>query len=438
MKKNNFSGSIWPAITLLLPALPLQLYFAGNWYSFWHSYSLGMACGIVAYIWFCLTLILAGRIRYFDRVYGHDRVLIFHGYLARAAIGFALAHFVFKYMFHSEFTIQSSIGLAALLLFGMVAALTVLFMVDGILSQKRALQKSQKLKRFWDYSRLKCVHNLTAAAFACTVVHILIASSTAETNIRMQAMGGMGVFSLGVYCYHKIIRGWQNNRAGTTVSAVSQPDHTVMRLQLNKLPAKLVHSRAGQFCYFRFISAKCGKEEHPFTLSSPVVNQQSDLLIKAVGDYTQKLSEIEPGTRVHCDGPYGHFTPEPNIVPLLFIAGGIGITPFMAIVSSWNTIHLQKPVTLIWSTATENDMIQRAVFDTFAEKNTLFTFVPVVTRPAGASPCAGRINKKLLGSHYTKEMHVYLCASARLRKAVMAILRELGTPERMVYRERFG
>jgi hypothetical protein len=41
----------WLGAAVLSPAVPLQAYFAGNWYAILHRYSLGMFCGIVSYVY---------------------------------------------------------------------------------------------------------------------------------------------------------------------------------------------------------------------------------------------------------------------------------------------------------------------------------------------------------------------------------------------------
>lgn len=86
---------------------------------------------------------------------------------------------------------------------------------------------------------------------------------------------------------------------------------------------------AGQFAFIRFGSAGL-TEVHPFTIS----NAPSDRIrftIRELGDYTGRLARgLKVGDEARIDGPYGHFRPGRSGKAEIWVAGGIGITPFMA------------------------------------------------------------------------------------------------------------
>lgn len=89
----------------------------------------------------------------------------------------------------------------------------------------------------------------------------------------------------------------------------------------------------GQFVYLtpwdERLAAGRG-EEHPYTLSSAPGDRQLRLGIKALGDASQALQTVSPGSRVQIEGPYGDFYqrqwPDKG---QLWLGGGIGITPFV-------------------------------------------------------------------------------------------------------------
>lgn len=93
--------------------------------------------------------------------------------------------------------------------------------------------------------------------------------------------------------------------------------------------------RAGQFLFVDF--GERGEGAHPFTIASAWNPDDGTLTlaIKALGDYTAKLPErVAAGQAVRLEGPYGHFdfaarSPHEH-APQIWIAGGIGITPFLA------------------------------------------------------------------------------------------------------------
>lgn len=89
--------------------------------------------------------------------------------------------------------------------------------------------------------------------------------------------------------------------------------------------------RPGQFVFVTFDSSEGA---HPFTIASADLGDRTiTFAIKALGDYTRRLSrDLVAGSRVRVEGPYGRFELS-RINPRarqIWIAGGIGITPFLA------------------------------------------------------------------------------------------------------------
>ena len=89
--------------------------------------------------------------------------------------------------------------------------------------------------------------------------------------------------------------------------------------------------QAGQFAFVRNLGDK--ESPHPFTIASAwdASNHQLRLLIKNLGDYTCQLAEhFKAGDQVRIEGPYGRFTFADDAPAQIWVAAGIGITPFMA------------------------------------------------------------------------------------------------------------
>lgn len=91
--------------------------------------------------------------------------------------------------------------------------------------------------------------------------------------------------------------------------------------------------RAGQFVLLDVGLA--GEGAHPFTLASHWQAEQPSLTlaIKGLGDFTRRINEyVRCGQRIHLEGPYGcfDFAPQQAGEAQVWIAGGIGITPFLA------------------------------------------------------------------------------------------------------------
>lgn len=89
--------------------------------------------------------------------------------------------------------------------------------------------------------------------------------------------------------------------------------------------------RAGQFA---FVTLHSSEGAHPFTIASADRGDRTVTFeIKALGDYTRGLAQrLAEGQPVQVEGPYGRFdvTRSNRRARQIWIAGGIGITPFLA------------------------------------------------------------------------------------------------------------
>lgn len=98
-----------------------------------------------------------------------------------------------------------------------------------------------------------------------------------------------------------------------------------------RLDEKWRGHRPGQFAFVTFDDSEGA---HPFTIASAERGDRTlTFAIKALGDYTRKLSrDLVAGSPVRVEGPYGRFElsrANPRMRQI-WIAGGIGITPFLA------------------------------------------------------------------------------------------------------------
>lgn len=89
---------------------------------------------------------------------------------------------------------------------------------------------------------------------------------------------------------------------------------------------------AGQFAFVTFDRREGA---HPFTIASAPHAGRHDVTfqIKALGDYTRRLAAtLREGAPVTVEGPYGRFErpADPASGPQVWVAGGIGVTPFLA------------------------------------------------------------------------------------------------------------
>lgn len=181
-----------------------------------------------------------------------------------------------------------------------------------------------------DYQRWKWLHRLSGLAVVLAIVHTLaLTRSLPETWSRVV---WLGLALLAVFAVlYRFVFSRHVGRLPHTVSAVAHPANNVVELTLEPEGRPLVY-QPGQFVYLtpRDRSLTAGHaEEHPYTLSSAPGEPALRVAIKDLGDASRALQHVAPGTRVQIEGPYGDFFPA-RVGTELWIAGGIGITPFLS------------------------------------------------------------------------------------------------------------
>lgn len=109
-------------------------------------------------------------------------------------------------------------------------------------------------------------------------------------------------------------------------------------------------------------------EPHPFTISSSSSAEWLSVSIKTVGDFTEKIGTTKPGDYALIDAPYGRFSfLEFPAQKYLFIAGGIGITPFMSMLRFICDNRISREVLLLWGNRTERDIAFQDELDEMEE-----------------------------------------------------------------------
>lgn len=117
---------------------------------------------------------------------------------------------------------------------------------------------------------------------------------------------------------------------------------------------------AGQFTNFSF-ETKTGKNSHIFTISSsPEKESISFTTMKSESDYKQKLFSMKEGDEIEVGNPTGEFILEKaENKKIVFVSGGIGITPFKSMLEDLEAKGENKDIILLYS----NKTLKRIVFE---------------------------------------------------------------------------
>lgn len=185
---------------------------------------------------------------------------------------------------------------------------------------------------------------------------------------------------------------------------------------------------------------------HPFSIaSSPTQTGFIKFGIKVFGKFTQNLQTLKVGNQVDVLGPFGSFvfdeTEQPEVV---FIAGGIGITPFISSAYYAADKKLSNKITLLYSTKTLKDTLFYDDIKNLTSVNSNFKVKIKITQEVLTTNldfCEnGYVTKETItenvGDLTGKDF--FLCGPGPFMKAMETNLISLGVSGQKIHQEAFN
>lgn len=194
-------------------------------------------------------------------------------------------------------------------------------------------------------------HRASGLAYAAMIWH-LIAGWTGSVGSAL----ALGLVVAGVLGYGHRLLAQDTTRVGLhyRIARVHRRGPKVVDLVLDPLGKKL-RFEAGQFVYLALRESPtyhaCG-ELHPYTLTGSPDDPQLHLSIKALGQCSRHIQDVSPGVEAIVQGPFGRLFPaRSRHQSQIWIAGGVGITPFLSRAAS---LPYDEPsVDLVYTAPTE-------------------------------------------------------------------------------------
>ncbi|MFD0820601.1 ferric reductase-like transmembrane domain-containing protein [Micromonospora zhanjiangensis] len=194
-----------------------------------------------------------------------------------------------------------------------------------------------------------------------------------------------------------------------------------------------LNARAGQYFRWRFLTAGCWWQAHPFSLSAAPNEHFLRLTIKVVGDHTEQLQHLRPGVRVFIEGPSGVFTADRRIRPrALLIAGGSGIAPIRALLED-----LPPMTVVIYRARNEEELVFRRELDWLAREREAQVWYVLGSRddPAPQHLFTAKGMRELVPD--VRRRDVFLCGPQGLVDTSVRALRRLRVPRRQIHLDPF-
>lgn len=179
-----------------------------------------------------------------------------------------------------------------------------------------------------------------------------------------------------------------------------------------------------------------------YSFSSMVKDGVAEFLVRNIPGglmSTYLASAAKPGDALTLTGPIGSFYLRAVSRPLLFLAGGTGLAPFLAMLEHLEANPPAFPVHMIYGVTNDADLVEVATLEAFAASIPSFTFTTVVADQASQHERKGYVTHHMPDSAlFDGQVDVYLCGPPPMVDAVRAHFSEKKIAPVNFYFEKFN
>ncbi len=402
-------------------------------------YELGRSFALAGLGILALQSVLSARVLWVERPFGLDALMGYHKVMSGIALALIASHPVLLALGGAGWGLIYRTDSPWYIWFGKVALLLLVVQVFTSL-----FRRTIRL----EFERWRLLHNQAAVMVGIAFVHARVTGGDFQETAMLALWWAMLAIAVVAYGYHKFVQPARARRRAYRVAEVRQETHNVWNLRLEP-PAGEKHFdfRPGQFHFLTLFreGRELPVEEHPFTISSIPSDASLASTIKESGDFTATIGRTEVGDRAAVEGPYGRFshTLRPEEKDLVFVAGGIGITPLMSMLRHMRDRQLDTKVLLLYGNRTEGDIVFREELESMAAGGSpQLRVVHVLSEAADGWPGEkGYVDRekleRLVDGEYGAKMY-YVCGPPPMMSMVVSALRDIGVPSARIEYERFS
>lgn len=383
----------------------------------------GEVIASTAMILMALTLVLAARPRFLEPYFGGlDQMWQTHKKISMLAFLLLIIHF-FSIPKTAELVNGKPIGMVAFLGMVILVLLTVAPRVP-LISRFLSL----------NYTLWRIAHKLLGVFFILGVAHYMLVGTISQQTIPGAYMMLWSLIGIIAFIYRQFFSRMFEPYRDYVVENINHLNGTCVEISLKPKGNKKVNFKAGQFVYVSFKGHHL-REPHPFTVSSSPNEDTLRLTIKASGDWTRYLlKNLELKTTAAVHGGFGMFNYKDGGPEQVWIAGGIGVTPFLSWVRDLNGT-LDTNVDFFYGVRGEKDALFWDEFKTADETYSNFRTHLQYSSKAGHLS-AEDIAKMSDGNIINK--HIYMCGPIKMIEGFARSFKAMGVPASQIHYEEFN
>lgn len=389
--------------------------------------SFGQIAGLLGMMLFSINLILSNRNKFFDKIFSGLHIFYDHHKWV-GSLAFSLL------LFHPLFLVVKYLGLsvhdAALFLipsgnFAITLGIIALVGMIGLLS----LTLYFKIKyHIWRFS-----HKFMVVVFVFALFHTMLISSDISRDAFLRFYVLIFAFiGLLLGSYRALFRFFFNRDFEFKVVEINNLNSRVTEIEIEPTESVL-DFHPGQFIFLRFVGVGFSSESHPFSITSVKGEDNLKIAIKSLGDYTKKIGNLKEGTLAKVEGPYGGFFQNRDLSKKeIWIAGGVGITPFLSLARS-----LQKAENDIYLFYCLNDKNEAVFLDELLNIQRVHKKVHIIPWYSSEK---GRINGEAIKelAHNISDADIYLCGPVPFMRSLRKQFIKKGVDKNNIHFEEFN
>ncbi|MBI3671191.1 ferric reductase-like transmembrane domain-containing protein [Candidatus Azambacteria bacterium] len=300
--------------------------------------------------------------------------------------------------------------------------------------------------RFRHRNIWKKLHYLTYFMFWSAMLHGILLGSDTKADFMQNIYWATGIIA-GTAVLFRVFYEINLNKNGHRyiVKSIYKPAHDVVSIELGPVSGEIFNFDPGQYVKIA-LAGKNGRltEKHPFSIaSSPYKKDSFRLGIKMKGKFTRRVAELKEGDEVAVFGPFGDFVFEDRkMQDVVLLAGGIGITPFMNMLSYAADVNAKNNMTLFYSNKTSQDTVFFNELRALAERNKNIKQYFMVTRESvgeGSPFTKARLDKNTLRMLIPNldNSTFFICGPGQFIDDIANTLLKFGVPNKKIRRELF-
>jgi predicted ferric reductase len=414
-------------LTMIIVAIPMFGWKA--WYSFidltyWEAIGISFA-KIGAFgglAMFAVSLILSGRYIVFDRLFnGLDKMYTAHRFYGSMGLLLLIIHPVALSLVVTSTPSETasfffvydelSILIGAIALYGMIALIAW-----TILSKA-------------SYETFVNVHKFLGLFFVLGSIHAFMAGSiVAESQFLRFYLLALTVLGTVTFISYSLFRDLLHRPLHYKIASVKLLSDGIAEIVLQPRLHTLRFT-PGQFTYVCF--PEIDSNYHPFSIASGKSDGRLRFAIKQLGDFSTEVADVKVGSKAYVKGPYGGFTFFTNRhKKQLWIAGGIGVTPFMSGARSLRHSNETGKIEMIYASddkqpygLTELEKIEQRnpSFNVTHFQKEVFGFVSLAT-----------VQEQLKDLH---DRAIYVCGPPIMLQTIQKEAKKLGLEKNLIFEE---